>query len=420
MFPDPDSTSGGPPQKDRRRVPRRRKRILLIAGTGFALVAILLLLALGPAFPALARRAALQAAASQGMTGDLRVEGSLFSGFSLHDIALSGGDSPLVSLSLESLAIEYDFPALLTRAPEFHWLKRLHLQRAIIDLSLPLPQKGDSSADSESRPTREAPLDSFSPIWNLLAADIDIGEISIRVKTGEETYEIGSLSLKLPPRSDGEISLGQLTLPGRKPISGLAARIERDERRITLTDLAGKEVETLQSLSLSEPEPGDWIVDALLELGGGKLTVSAATAGTAALSLRRGDTIALSELPFEDGPALKGTVSDLDLRFTGDFETPSSWQIDGKILGQGLGVDAFLTDSLAVIIKENRIQLDLLAPGTRLSGTASAPLETVETTGALARHARQPLRPMATRRGGNAPESMGNRSSGHRRSRLPG
>ena len=383
MLPDNAPTTQAPAAANHRKTPKRLKHALLLAGALLGLSLLLVLIIAGPAFPAAARLAALRAAASQGIEGDLKVEGSLFSGFSIREIEFEGKDSPLVSLSLKSVEVSYDLPSLITAAANLNWLHLLKVEEAVVEFNIPIVDETAEAKPGKAR--RDSAPDAFNPIWNLLNSEIGIEEISVAARVGGDRYEIGSFSLRLPQGKAGALEIGSIALPGKEPLSELSARLEQGDHRLTIDQFSGKTIESLKFLRLSEKTPGEWLVDAALVLGGGEITVSASTDGDVHLALTEGHTIAFNEIERSgDVPEWKGTISDLDLSFNGDFENPSTWEIAAKVLGHGLGVGSTTVDSFALIIAENRLQLDVLAPGARLTATASAPLGQLADTGGFA------------------------------------
>lgn len=375
LAPTPSASS----KTNHRRLSKRWKRPVIIFGSIVVGLFFLLLIIAGPAFPSVARWAGLKAAASHGITGDYRVEGTLFSGFTIREIELTGEDSPLVSLSLESVEVDYDFFEVVTAASELNWLNLLRVNNAVIDLNIPV--SNEEAAPSTDKVPKEKTVDDFSPIWNLLNSEIEIENISVTAQIEEQRYELGSFSLNGPSSAEGGIEIESISLPGKDPISTLSARLQHEEGSITLNQFSGEEIESLQYLTLSETNPGEWIVDASIVLGGGEISIFADTAGRVSLSLPREQSIDLAGLPSTDeGPKLSGKISDLDLRFDGDFASPASWEISGKVLGHSLAVDAMSMDSLALILTDNEVKLDAITSGARLSGRVSAPLTSVPTT----------------------------------------
>jgi len=377
-------TPQAPLAANRRKTPKRFKRVLLIFGSLVALFLVLLLILAGPAFPAAARYGALKAAATQGIEGDLKVEGSIFSGFAIREVELKGSDSPLVSLSLQSVELAYDFRALVSAAADLNWLRLLKVERAVIEIRVPITEETAAETPPATR-ADQAPFD-FSPVWNLLQSEIEIEEVTVMLHVEAQRYEIASFHLHLPGGSEGAFKIESISLPNGEPITDLSAVIEPGERRLRLDQFSGKALESLNFLSLSEPGPGDWNVDAGITLGGGEITIHAATNGEVTLALADGQTIALDAIELPAGsPELVGTISELALNFQGDFENPSSWEIKGKVLGHDLGTGATTVDSLALLIEGNRLNLDVLAPGLRLTAMASAPLDQLTDTAGFAR-----------------------------------
>ncbi|MDF1823925.1 MAG: translocation/assembly module TamB domain-containing protein [Verrucomicrobiales bacterium] len=375
LAPSPGASSN----TNHRRLSTRLKRGLFIVGSALLGFILLLFIITGPAFSSVTRWAGLKAAGIQGISGDFTIEGTLFSGFTIREIELTGEDSPLVSLSLESVELDYDFFNIISAAGELNWLNLLSIKNAVIELNIPVTDES-TAAKTKKKRAQETYVD-FNPAWNLLNSDIEIENISVVAQIEEERYELGSFSLKTPIGREGSLSIHSIRLPGKEPISPLSARLQHEDKSLTLDRFSGKKIESLKHLTLREESPGEWVIDAGFEAGGGQVSVFADTTGLATLKLRSGQTIDLAQLPSSPkAPKLKGIISDFDLRFKGDFASPASWQLQGKVLGHGLAADTIGVDSLAVILSGNQIKLDMIAPGARLSGVVSAPLESLTST----------------------------------------
>ncbi|MDF1658632.1 MAG: translocation/assembly module TamB domain-containing protein, partial [Verrucomicrobiales bacterium] len=383
MSSDPAPNSGASSKTNRRRLSKRLKRFFLFSGSVTISLALLIFILAGPAFSSVSRWAGLKAAATQGISGDLNVEGNLFSGFIIREVELTGEDSPLVSLSLESVEINYDLLKVISAAREFNWLNLLSVKNAVIELKIPIT---NSESDTATRPSAEKVSSSdFSPLWNLLNSEIEIENISVAMQIEEERYKLGSLSLKASSERERALKIESIVLPRKDPIAPLSVRLQHENRALRLDQFNGKEIESLKHLTLKEITPGEWVVDAGITLGGGQISVFANSAGLVTLDLPAAQSIDLAGLPsLDDAPQLEGTISELALRFEGDFATPASWMIEGKIFARNLAIDSIGIDSLALLLTENQIELNAITPGASVSALVSAPLNSATSTEDLA------------------------------------
>ena len=386
MLSDHAQSSSAPPTGNHRRFRFFRRKILV----GIALSAVAVVVGLfaitGPAFPSVVRWAGLKAAQSQGISGDFTVVGSLWSGVSLKEVSLKGEESPLVSLTLESLEIDYELRDLVTAAASLNWLNRLTVENAVLEISLPDPTANPTPEAAKGKSKTTPETTDFSPIWNLLRSGISIQNISVLVHAGDTTYELESFSFSHAPEMGGEIQVSSLSIPDRDPISALSAQIRAGDRSLTLDQFLGSEVETLKHLTLAEPRPGRWTVDAGLSLGGGTVSLFADTDGVVKIDLPTDETIDLARLPLPaESAGLSGVVTALAIQFAGDFEDPSSWDFSGRLHLDQPGFEKIIFDSVELELTRHEAALEVNAPGTRLSAVVTAPLGNFSTTADLAR-----------------------------------
>ncbi|MEM6278657.1 MAG: translocation/assembly module TamB domain-containing protein [Verrucomicrobiota bacterium] len=368
----------GAPEKSRKR-PAWRKRVFLIFGSVFLLLCALLLIAAGPAFPSVARFALLKGAATQGITGDLKVSGSLFSGFTVSEVNLTSDQPPLHALAIAEVEVDYDLLRLITASKSLDWLNLVRVRDVDANVAVPVSET-EKKKTSPGKPLFP-PSENFSPVWNLLQSTLEIENLNILIHIEDASYEVTNLSLHHSPEKKGNLSLASLQLPESDPMDGLSTGILLDERNLTFAPFSGNEIEGLQILSLREPEPGLWQVFAELELGEANVIVEASSAGEVLISLPDQQVIDLSTLAKSgETPDLKGNISDLDLRFSGDFANPSTWDLEGKLVGNQLGVADTTLDSLVVLISDNQLNLEALAPGLEITARASAPINQLEST----------------------------------------
>jgi autotransporter translocation and assembly factor TamB len=375
-------------------VPRKKRRGCLISIFVFLFVIVpgLLLFLNGPGFRLLARYAGLKAAAGQGFTGDFSISGNLWSGFSIQSLTLEGEGEDASSITLEEITLAYRATDLIRSATGLKWLDTLHVRKARIELYLPEMQEGDKNTTADPVAQEGTTATDFSPLWNLLESDIAIEEVTLVIHQGDAEIALDDFSLLLPPGKEGALAFQKLQLPGQAPWEKLETKITHSEHELHLGSISLLEYARLESLRISEPTPGQWVAKALVDVGGGQLSAEYEAPGSLLVSLRQGSRIDLGKialpLPDKTTSPLRGLVTDLDLRFVGDFGKPSTWKANGNLVASGTGwvsdSGVYEIDSVALTITDNALAANLSRRETTLQVTASAPLEEVSSTHELA------------------------------------
>lgn len=367
---------------------RRKKRACLASGCLVVLVLlpISLLILNGAGFRSLARFAGLKAAASQGLSGDFKVGGSLLSGFSIHSVALSDGKDDGTSIQVEEVSLSYRPLQLITGASQFRWLESIHIGKAEIRIVLPEASENPDKDSEKTRPAKDPapsgpePID-FSPLWNLLAAGFEIDDLTLSIRQGDRVTSVDSLQLSLPSGKDGTLKLARLALPGQPAVNQVEASIRKDTHSLAIGPLSLLGYAELESLVCSEGEPGRFDLIASLEAAGGNLDLAmkAPVSGPveASLGLRRGSSLALDKLPLPES-RLHGLVTDLNLTFTGIPAKPASWHLGGKVVASNTGWDQAGVDSLALLLNGRDLTLEALRGSAQVRLEASLPLTQAE------------------------------------------
>jgi autotransporter translocation and assembly factor TamB len=371
---------------------KRKKRwgcLWIVAGATFLSLLIGLLIFNGPGFRALARFGGLKAAESQGLKGDFVVSGTLASGFAIKNVNLSDGEAEGTSIRVEEIVLDYRGLGLVTGTMNFDWLETVRIGKAEIRLKLPAPAEKPDKPTKEEKPEKapaETPGD-FSPFWNLLRADFEIADLTLLIQQGDRVTSVESLQLRLPRDADGSLKLARLSLPGQKPLEDVDATIAKEAHGVTLGPLSLLGYAELESLAAKETSPGTFEVLAGLAAAGGALdlTVQARTTGPleATLGLRRGTSLSLEQVPLPDSK-LRGSVTDLSLRFAGDPAKPSGWDLSGQLIASKTGWDQSGVDSLLLVIKDRQLTLETARGRATVKVDASFPLDQAATIADLA------------------------------------
>lgn len=385
-----------PPGPSVRRGKRGRRRRRLVAAVLLGIFAVLLPWLNGPGFRLLARHGGLAAARSQGLTGDFRVSGSLWSGFALHDLRLeeimaAGTGAELArSVRAEELSVSYRALDLIRGPGRLDWLDAVRLGRTEIRWSLPEPSS-EPEQEKEEKPEKPGPSrepDAFGTFWNLLATEYAIDDLTLSLRQGDRVWSLESLRLSLPGGgAEGSLRIARLSLPGAEPLEDLAAVLRPGERSLELGPLPLLGYGDLESLSLAEARPGEFSAEARVAAAGGRLDLSAILSPTGALAaslgLARQSDLSLEALPLPGEAKLRGRVSDLSLEFAGEPLRPASWDLRGKVVASGLGWGGEALDSAMLLVEGGKLELEALAGKASLRFAAEADLAGAETLASL-------------------------------------
>ena len=147
-------------------VPKKKRRGCLVPLSVFFFV-FLPLFALflnGPGFRYLARYAGVKAAGSQGLVGDFKIDGNLWSGFTLNGINFAGDAEGSTSLTVDEFAVGYNALDLIRNSAKLTWLETVRIKKAHLDLYLPDP--GEKTPKEKERAAKEAkdPPTDYSPL----------------------------------------------------------------------------------------------------------------------------------------------------------------------------------------------------------------------------------------------------------------
>ena len=364
----PPTEATGPTSKSnvRKRSASGKLRKLLVI-CAIALPVVLLLLN-GPGFRAIGEFAAKKGAATQGLIGSLKIEGTIWSGFSIKDVKFSGGTDIVKSVEVEELAVSYSFPGIITGAAELNWLNAVVLKNATVEINLPeATEKEKVEKEPKEKPTE------YATFWNLLGTDIDIENVTLSLTQADKVQSFEEISLRSEPGRDGTFSISSIKLPDQEPVEDITANLVKGERSLRIESIHLEDVASLKFLAVSEPTPGGFHADAEVEYASGTLQAAFDVSGEASIGLRSGTSIDLSKI----APQAGGKVTDFGLSFSGAFDTPSTWDIKGNVVASGLAWEGAKIDTLALVIAENALKLDALESSAKLRLTASAPLDRI-------------------------------------------
>lgn len=363
--------------------PKRRGCLVVFLILLFVVFPVTLLLLNGPGFRTLTRIAAVKVAKSQGLTGGLKIDGTLWSGFTLSSVDFDGLDDNPALFQIEEASIRYRGFDLIRSAASLNWLDALEIRKATLVIPLPgSEEKGEDEGPAPAEKTKPTvAATDFNPLWNLLSSKVEIDDLSIDLLTDKEQITIAHLNLKSVPGEDGYLQINRIAFPGQTDIKDIDAKIVKGERRIEIGSIAPLPFLTLESLHIEEPEPGQYRGGALLEVAGGLLEGSLGENWQFRLKLKPGTAIDLAKIQLDPEKPLKlaGKVPSLDLGFAGDFAKPKSWLIDGNLEAEGIGWQNYTTETISLTIADNQLQLKANRGDATLSANLSAPIQQAET-----------------------------------------
>jgi len=389
----PDDQHAAHSVSPRRKSAKRRRVLLILALLALVGLPAGLLVLNGPGFRTLGRLAALKWAEATQLQGDLTLDGSLWSGFRISELAFRpvdgdavlGDDSTLrvERLEIGEASVDYRLPRLVTGAARLDWLESLRLEKATVHLRLPSARADDETPDEQPGPANGT---EFHPLWNLLDAEIAIEDLTLLIRQGDSVYSLEGIGFHNSPGQGGSFELADARLPGEAPIGGLEVEWRRDGRSLTIGPVVMDEGARIERLTFAEPSPGAWTLDVEANIGGARLAATIDQQGSVSVELLRNGTLDLADaLP--DGllpQPIGGRVTDLDLNFEGAFETPSSWNLDGTLVASKLSYGDFTLDSLAARLKQGKLSVEGRRPDTSVRLDVSAPLSRADSIEALA------------------------------------
>ena len=364
-------------------------RALLVAAVLFF---VFLLILNGPGFRLIGERLVPKLAAKQGIEGQLDIDGTLWSGFSLRDVSFVGGkaDQPLKKLELAELTIDYSVPGLIReRTNGFSWLQVVRLKDVSVDLVLPEKQteKDESEKPEKEKSPSEQPGNAPSPFWDLLHTTIALENISAHIRQGEKEYHITNLTLDSPAGKDGKLSIDRLEIPGAEPRENISTALKKGpQETLSIGPLKILDPIEIVSLTVQEAVKTDPLLTAEAVLSGGKIQAAFTPGGTTNLFLEHPTAISLPELIALSGneTSTAGKISVLNLDFTGDFAKPPTWKIKGRLDAEGVRWDQATLDSASLVLQQNVATLTAKRPDTELTAIARIPLSDAKKSEQLA------------------------------------
>jgi len=353
-------------QSPTERSPEQKKRGCRGCFGRFALITLIVsipcVLALnGPGFRAVAKWGIGVGLSRLGLVAEFNLDGSLVSGLQITDLTTSviaadatpGADSetgiepvkesPLRSLSAAEFGISYDFRTLLSGDP-IAALESITLRDA--DILIDLPPATDTE-DVEDTPADDAKKsDPLAIVWKLLGCDFDLDNIKVRVTQGDaEKFLIEGFRLNLPAGDTGELGFTHLKVGEKLDRTATYAPLRSTGDSLILGRFELLENFAIDQLTLHQN--GNDLLTAVVDADGAKLSARYRRDRSIAAELRDGpfDIGAIAE-QFGAGSSLKnGTITALDVNFSGDFGSPGTWKASAGFQAADLefpgeGIDA--------------------------------------------------------------------------------
>lgn len=235
--------------------PRRKRRWLRI----FAILLVLLALGLvwlnGPGLRWLGPLAARHFLPKAGLSGDLRIEGSLSHGFSIAGLHLTG-DGPLANLTLDRATPHYRWSELVRGRLDGLTVENLH---AVVDLdakpTAPDPAKPADSEKSEPLDLRKLAETVRTARGYFLPVGLDLGGISVEVRKDRATLlSLAPTSIRHASGADQvRLEIGAITDATGRAWPAQSATLAWSETCVTLDRLDPHPSVGLSDLALQLP-----------------------------------------------------------------------------------------------------------------------------------------------------------------------
>lgn len=308
------------------------------------LVILLVLLGLGWAVNGPVARVAgkhflKKALTAQGMEGDVEIEGSLGSGFSLKNAKFTG-EQGIGKIQFQELSLRYGVTDLIGRKID-------ELKASGVELELDLAK---FEKKEKEEPKEAFDLEQFRKTLNSVretyeAADVDLKDVSIKVKNeGERVVDLHFAQFANPEGAD-ESQLKGLKIEGLggQDLAAQDVLLTWTAEKMTLDRLEALPGVAVSNLEFST-EPGSELgAGGTLEVFGGKMTVEAPTMKDLDLKMVAG-RVDLSEinrfLP-SDAARIGGRVTDLSadlVNLRGDLALELRDLVYGEIALEGVNV----------------------------------------------------------------------------------
>ncbi len=364
------------PKKKRKGCVLTGLAVLLVTGSVGALVLN------GPGFRLLAHFGVLKALGAAGYSGDLKIEGTIGSGFTLSTADFTAATEDTGQIQFEEISLRYSFLGLLRDPKSLGWLQEFHIRKAQVHLVLPEP--GEKTETKPEKEARGYSLPELEPVWGLLAADLLIEDLTLFIHQGNRVYSVEHLELALPKEGSGHLRVARIALPGQADIAGIDATITRGEGFLEIGPLPRIEGVSVETLALQRLEPAGIRLDTKVAAAGGRIEASVALEQEARFSLRAGladgSEIDLAKLPV---PAtrdkLTGKITALSLNLEGVVDRPASWRTEGKVLASGIAWQGAGIDAAQVLLQQNVLTIGVRRGEDELVAKATVPLPAAET-----------------------------------------
>ena len=274
-------------------------------------------------------RVLLEKLSDLGMQGELRVEGHLSQGFTLHD-GIFSGSGELERLQFEEISFRYQVRNLLRKQ-----IDSLTVNRVVVvlksspgpgkDAQLPLPALSEFGTMLRRVRTHILPVE-------ISAQDIDVTlrrpeAMPLELTLQSLTHSSGSSAIFI-----GALETNAL---GPENLRRQDLNLQWEEEHITLGRTTLLPDLAVDYLTLDLPRNRAASLHTLVDSHAGDLEMRADESGTVAVALRNG-VLDLSKLSFIPGLRLAGTVETLRVDLENVLKQPSQWTGRAEISAKGL------------------------------------------------------------------------------------
>lgn len=354
-----------PPRKKKRRWLRRFAVL-------FVLLFVLALAINGPIARWLVGKILTDELAKLGVDGSVKVEGRLWSGFTLKEAKFDGGDS-IVRLKFDELGVHYSLPELRDKK-----IRRVHGRG--VEFEINLKEKTENTEEKEERPEFDTIVDSLQKIRPLLVPlELDLERFEITLNPADQEKDSLRFSFDALKHEAGRetFHLKKITsnVLGEKglPAQDLALRWGANELR--LGELKVLPALVVNNVEVSYPPGESLSVTASVAAGGADLGLAADESGRVEITMENGP-LQVGQIVSAYDPDLRldGTLSRLQVTAHNLWEETDNWTARIDLEGTDLkwpGGGGLSKLALRLTGDEN-MKLTLSA-GTDLELAATAP-----------------------------------------------
>lgn len=319
-------------------------------------------------------------AEEEGLVIDCKLSGSLWSGFTARNIKLERRTGvsrfPVVSLTAREVSVRYRRWELFRNFSRMNWLESLevHNLNVVVERQAERAEEGSPKTDPSSG---AVPEPGFSLTWiNLLRSYIEITDFDLRMVEGErDVILLGGGTLRSDGIKSGSLKFDRVGIEGAPVARAFKARYIHDESDFSIAISAPEWGIEIPVFSVSGWDQPSFRLAGQLDLGGGALIARGESTSDLSVSMGKQAAIDLGTVPLISAiyPDLKCRLHQVDFRLKGNYLSPETWTLNGRIEAResGWGEMAFSTTSLTLV--DDSMALEASLPGGQIDLAIQVP-----------------------------------------------